>query len=398
MYTCLLMNGLWLSSCAQAPQNDPVDPVASSTYILSRTKAPLPYLEYGLGDDRLGGAKMTFLDSAVLLRVVDSVGDKYKIQLSKLHSAYVPKAMVGLLSGSVVKPYYLSNNMRVMGDDSADYVSVLLDERLPYRSVQQINPSRIAIDLFGVTTNTNWITQLNTAREIKQVYYEQTEDDVLRLYIELKHGQHWGYSIRYDSSGSKLVIKVKRQPALLALKGLTIAVDAGHGGDNTGASGVTSRVLEKNMTLLYAEELQKQLRVLGAKVVMTRTKDTSLTMPERILGLQRANPNLLISLHFNSGADTVRGTSTFYRYIGFRPLTQAILKQMLSLGLDEYGNVGNFNFALSGPTDYPNCLVEVAFLSNRAEEKKILNPVFRKAVARKIIAGITDWLNQCKTK
>jgi N-acetylmuramoyl-L-alanine amidase len=69
---------------------------------------------------------------------------------------------------------------------------------------------------------------------------------------------------------------------------------------------------------------------------------------------------------------------------------------MLTLGLKEFGNVGNFNFSLNGPTDYPNALVEVAFLSNPEDEKKILKPAFRKAVAHEIFLGITDWLNQIK--
>ena len=131
---------------------------------------------------------------------------------------------------------------------------------------------------------------------------------------------------------------------------------------------------------------------------MTRTKDTSLSMPERIAMLKQFDPHLLVSIHLNSaGYDTVQGTSTYYRYIGFRPLSVAILDRMLTLGLKEYGNVGNFNFSLSGPTDYPNALVEVAFLSNPADEKKILNPKFHKAVAQKIYLGIVDWLKQMKT-
>ncbi|MBS1934219.1 MAG: N-acetylmuramoyl-L-alanine amidase, partial [Bacteroidetes bacterium] len=51
---------------------------------------------------------------------------------------------------------------------------------------------------------------------------------------------------------------------------------------------------------------------------------------------------------------------------------------------------------LNGPTDYPNALVEVAFLSNKQDEKKILNPKFHKAVAQKIYLGIADWLKQIK--
>ena len=109
--------------------------------------------------------------------------------------------------------------------------------------------------------------------------------------------------------------------------------------------------------------------------------------------LKQQNPDLLISIHLNSASsDTIRGVSTYYRYIGFRPLSMAILNHMLELGLQEYGNVGNFNFGLSGPTDYPNCLVEVAFLSNKEDEKKILSPSFHKAVAKKIVEGIEEFL------
>ncbi|HVU98743.1 MAG TPA: N-acetylmuramoyl-L-alanine amidase, partial [Puia sp.] len=247
-----------------------------------------------------------------------------------------------------------------------------------------------------VNSNTNWITQLRTTREIKNVWYEQVEDDVFRVYIELKHPQHWGYSLAYDSTGRHLMVRVKRQPPVLDIKKLRIAIDAGHGGDNIGADGVTSHVLEKDYTLLIAKEVEKQLKKMGVKsVFMTRTKDTTLSMPERMELLKQFNPHFLVSIHLNSaGNDTTQGTSTYYRYIGFRPLSVALLNQMLTLGLKEYGNVGNFNFSLSGPTDYPNALVEVAFLSNPEDEKKILNPRFHKAVARKIYAGIVEWLQQ----
>jgi N-acetylmuramoyl-L-alanine amidase len=113
--------------------------------------------------------------------------------------------------------------------------------------------------------------------------------------------------------------------------------------------------------------------------------------------LKKEDPDLLISIHLNSSnKDSIKGVSTYYRYIGFRPLTQYILESMEKLGLNEFGNIGSFNFALSGPTDYPNCLVEVAFLSNKDDEKLILDPKFHKAVARQIVDGIRKWLKSCQ--
>ena len=355
-----------------------------------RTTDSLPFLKYGLGEDRLGGAKMTYLDSNVILRVVDSFKTDYKVQLSQYHSAYIDKSNVSRTE-VVNRGPHLTGSWKVYGDSVFDYATIQLDEKLPYRSMQEIHPARIVIDIFGTTSNTNWITQLSSAKEIKNTWYEQQEDDVMRIFIELKHQQHWGYSIYYDTF-QKLTIRVKRQPKVLQLKGLVVAVDAGHGGTNVGAAGITTNIEEKDFTLLFAKELEKILHQKKAKVVMTRTKDTTLSMPERIHFLQQQNPDLLISIHLNSSSsDTVRGVSTYYRYIGFRALSMAILQRMTQ-GSNEFGNVGSFNFSLNGPTDFPNCLVEIAFLSNKKDEKKILDPGFRKQIAQRIVAGIEDFL------
>ena len=369
-----------------------------ASFRLVKTTGKLPHLEYGPGDERLGGAKMTYLDTNVLLTVVDSFESDYIVRLSNQHKAFISKQNVTATDNIVAKPYYLSGNWKIFGDSVHDYLTISMPERLPYKSQMQIEPSRIVVDLYGITSNTNWITQLNSAKEISGAWYEQLEDDVLRVYISLKHQQHWGYLIFYDTASAKLTVRVKRQPKKTDIKNLKIAIDAGHGGDNIGASGLNSKVLEKDYCLLIARAVAAQLRKSGVKkVYMTRLTDTTLSMPERVYNLRNADPDILISIHLNSsGYDTVMGTSTFYRYIGYKSLTTAVLKRMLQLKLAEYGNVGSFNFALNGPTEYPNCLVEVAFLSNPDDEKKILDPAFHKKVAVKIEAGIKDWLGTIK--
>ncbi|MGI8582615.1 MAG: N-acetylmuramoyl-L-alanine amidase family protein [Chitinophagaceae bacterium] len=363
----------------------------TKSFFFGRTTGKLPFLEYGIGDDRLGGAKMTYLDTNVLLKVIDSFKTDYKVQLSKNHTAYIDKgSIVPVPSGATD---HLTNSWKVFGDSGFDYVTIMLDEKLPYRSIQQINPSRVVVEIFGVESNTNWITQLSSTKEIINAWYEQPEDDVMKVIIDLKHKQHWGHSISYE--GRRLIIKIKRQPKNPKLKYLTIAVDAGHGGDNTGATGVTTNILEKDYTLLIAKQLQAALLKKKAKIFMTREIDTSLSMVERIEILKTKNPDMLISIHLNSSSrDSIQGVSTYYRYIGFRPLSVSILNNMRTLNLKEFGNVGAFNFSFSGPTDYPNCLVEVAFLSNKEDEKKILSPAFHKAVAKKIVEGIEEFLKK----
>ncbi|MFN4974776.1 MAG: N-acetylmuramoyl-L-alanine amidase [Bacteroidota bacterium] len=369
---------------------------AQSSFRLVRTTGKLPTLYYGLGEDRLGGATMGYLDSGVLLKVVDSAKELYKVQLAQFRSAYIEKKSVLTDSVTVNGAAYLTSSFSAKGDSIMDYVGIVMEERLPYQSSMQISPSAIVVDIFGVRSNTNWVTQLSSLKEVKHVYYQQTADDIVRVTIELQHRQHWGYSIGYK--GKYLVVSIRRQPPKLDLRKLTVAIDAGHGGSNTGTSGVTSLQAEKNLTLLYAKELQKLLQKKGLNsIIMTRTSDTTFDNKDRILFLQQQRPDLLISLHFNSSANRqVRGVSTYYKHIGFRPMTQYILQRMLELNLPEFGNIGHFNFALNAPTDFPNCLVEIAFLSNEEDERRIVSPAFRAAVAKKIHAGIVDWLHALK--
>lgn len=363
--------------------------------LFARSSGKLTMLAYGLGEDRLGGAKQGYIDTNILLRIVDSTSDMYLLQLAKQHTIYISKPDIKRDFTTKERPYHLTSSWSVKGDDQYDYINIGLDERLPYKSWMEINPSKIFIDIYGVQSNSNWISQLRSVKEVKNVYFNQVEDDVVRVIIELKHKQHWGYSVNYNNK--TLSVRVRHQPEDLKISKMLIAVDAGHGGSNEGASGIATKVLEKNYTIRFASELEKYLHKKGTEVIMTRTTDTTYNNVDRVLMLQAAMPNLLISLHLNSATNTnVKGVSTYYKHIGFRPLATSILNRVLQLDLNEFGNVGNFNFTLNAPTDFPNALVEIAFLSNAEDEKKILNPRFHKAIAKKIYRGIKDWLKDVR--
>jgi N-acetylmuramoyl-L-alanine amidase len=365
-----------------------VNPLSSDVCI---TKGRLAHLLYGLGEDRLGGAKIGYIDSMIPLKIIGKVGGDYKVQLAPYKTAYIPDDVVSLAPKGTFASTSLTERWQVFGDSAYDYVTLGLTSKLPYQSIQELDPSRIIVDVFGATNNTNWITQLQSVKEIKNVTYEQIQDGIFRITIFLKHKQHWGHSIYYK--GNLLTIKIKQQPASLALKNLTIAVDAGHGGSNTGAGGPTNSS-EKELTLAISLKLQQVLQNEGAKVIMTRTTEKFVDNKERILIFRDNTPDLLISIHLNSSGDPIRagGTSSLYKYIGFRNLSYHINKRMLQLGLREYGNIGAFNFMLNSPTEYPNALVETLFLSNPAEEELVLDPAFQQKMAEKIVAGVKDFL------
>jgi len=367
----------------------------NDSFYLARTTGRLAMLAYSTGEDRTGSAKLGYLDTSVLLKIVDSTKDLYQVQLSKLHNVYISKYDTRKDTSTLPQTSYLTSSFSVKGDEKYDYVNISLDEKLPYKSWMEVDPAKIFLEIYGVHSNTNWITQLKSTKEIKDVYCNQAEDDVVRVTIELKHKQHWGYSVYYNNN--LLSVRVRHQPSSLKVKRLFIAVDAGHGVTDEGTIGATAQGPEKTYALRFANELEKYLKKKGANILMTRTSDTTLNNIDKVLMLQNAMPDVLVSLNFNSSQDaSIQGASTYYKHIGFKPLSTAILDRLLQLDLAEFGNVGNFNFTLNAPTDFPNALAEIGFFSNTGDEKKIINPKFQHAAAKKIYKGIKDWLKNAR--
>jgi N-acetylmuramoyl-L-alanine amidase len=90
-----------------------------------------------------------------------------------------------------------------------------------------------------------------------------------------------------------------------------IVIDAGHGGHDPGASGSDSR--EKDLTLAAAKALRDRLEKSGRyKVVMTRDTDVFIPLEKRVQIARRANADLFISLHADSGEDSnIRGATAY---------------------------------------------------------------------------------------
>ncbi|MCB9260716.1 MAG: N-acetylmuramoyl-L-alanine amidase [Ignavibacteriales bacterium] len=357
-----------------------------------------PFLNYGLGTDRLGGAKLAFLEEGIKLAIDGKVGDQYRVRLTENQIAWIPEDQVELLPVGTFTPKSLTDSWAAYGGKEWDKVIIRMSEKLPYSTRQEVNPTRIIVDVYGATSNSNWITQHLTTEEIKNLYYEQVEEDLFRIIVEPVHSQVWGYKISY--SGTSLEIKIKKQPKLLNISNLKFVLDAGHGGENRGSLGSTG-LLEKDVNLDIVNRLEIALISKGAKVFKTREDDTYSLNSERLKKIDSFDGDILISIHANSigyASDPLRtsGTSTYYKHICYRPLSVAIYKRMLELGLEQFGNVGNFNFTLNSPTEIPNVLVETAFMSNPNDEMKLMDGVFKEKIVAQIIQGVQDWLYECE--
>jgi N-acetylmuramoyl-L-alanine amidase len=197
-----------------------------------------------------------------------------------------------------------------------------------------------------------------------------------------------------------------------------IAIDAGHGGQDTGTQNKALKVNEKTFTLDVALRLRALLKKAGYRVVMTRTDDRFIPLPDRAEIANKAGADLFISIHFNSveNAPAVLGTETFamtpqYQrstatspsekdpgarvgYPGNRNdpwnavLGYCIQNHLLAkLGTEDRG-FKRARFAVLRLVNAPAVLVESGYLSNAAEARKICTAAYRDDIAEGIAAGI----------
>lgn len=377
-------------------QPKPVISDTNSYHGMVVTTLPGAYLNYGAGEDRLGGAKINFISEGVNLAVIDSVNNLYKVRLSDSRYSYLPKEYAVKAPAGTKPPFSLTGSWSVTNSGKSDKVRISLDQRLPYTMTFELEPSRIVVDIHGAQCNSNWITQYLDLKSVEYVDFSQTESDVMRIAIKIKGNRCWGYSASY--SGNALVIDVKHAPDP-TLKGMTIGLDAGHGGSASGAvspSGYKEKDLNLSMVYILKEELEKR----GAKVVLSRKDDSDMNMTERKRIFKEAGIDMLISIHCNASGNPLvsGGTSTYYRHIEYRDLAKTILERLVKMdgGIKNFGLVGNFNFSLNSPTEYPSALVETLFMSSLPDEEKITDPQFRKNMMIEVAGGIEDFLKIVK--
>ncbi len=141
-------------------------------------------------------------------------------------------------------------------------------------------------------------------------------------------------------------------------EGVTICLDPGHGGNDSGAVGVNN-VYEKNLTLKIAQYCKQELEKYDCNVVMTRTGDTNPSLEDRANFAKSQGAQYLISIHLNSAAGGgAVGAEVYYPNTHWRPdisqngknVAQAIQNQLVSLGIRDRG----IKFRTIDTNEYPD--------------------------------------------
>ncbi len=216
----------------------------------------------------------------------------------------------------------------------------------------------------------------------------------------------------------------------------TIVIDAGHGGKDPGAVGYRG-TKEKDIALDVAKRLEKKLsKNMNVKIIMTREEDIFLRLSERTKIANESNGNLFISIHTNAAEDRrASGFETFLigpnkneaavrvaarenavlelegitgKKLSNEDLIQATIAQSAFASKSEQfasmvqkeikkrvqskdRGVKQAGFYVLMGASMPNVLVELGFISNPSEEKKLRSPQYRDQLASAIYRAVEQY-------
>ncbi|MGI6152201.1 MAG: N-acetylmuramoyl-L-alanine amidase [Christensenellaceae bacterium] len=190
----------------------------------------------------------------------------------------------------------------------------------------------------------------------------------------------------------------------IRLEGLTIIVDAGHGGDDIGCIGRFSGRYEKEINLEIAQKLEALLAENGAEVIMTRQDDDAIAptkeedMAERERIILESSADMFISVHQNEFDDeAASGPQVFFVEQGSvgKRLAVAIQEMMnQSLGPETPRMALPVAYQLLKPGSQPSCTVECGFMSNEREERLLQEEEYQQQIAAAITDGVKLYKKQ----
>jgi N-acetylmuramoyl-L-alanine amidase len=348
-----------------------------------------------------GQARTTPLPAGVRLLVDGWQGEFMRCLVSPAHHVWIAGSDLSAEEEPGPAPTSSVRTVNVENESTGTKLAVPLTQRLPFQIEQQLKPNRLVLRIFGATADTDWIMQTPPVMPdsaLEQVTWKQAGDHIYELTAHLNSSRQWGFYADYE--GTTLNLHIKSAPRLEAdkpLSGVTICVDPGHGGSETGSIG-PSGVKESTVNLAIASRLRDLLVAEGANVVMTRTDDSQfVSLSDRVKTAIANRADLLISVHNNALPDgrdpnSEHGTSSYWYHQQSTELARLLKsKLVVKAGLPDFGT--NYqNLALCRPSNMPAALVEVGFMINPDEYAQLIDPQFQQKAASALADGITTYM------
>jgi N-acetylmuramoyl-L-alanine amidase len=361
---------------------------------------------------------------------------------------------MGLARGAAVAaPAVPLRAVSVAADDASAAISLNLGAKVVYQVTTAKNPARIALILRHTRAAAGLVLPQSQGVVTGVTAQPQSNGD-LRLTVFLSRV----LPVRFKWDGSHrsaptLLVRLNRvattdtAPRLVQAahapresgRDIVIAVDAGHGGEDPGATG-HGGAHEKDVVLAIARSLARRINSEpGMRAVLTRDRDEFLTLRDRIHRARVAKADLFVSIHADAIANSAVSGSSVYvlsehgatneaaRWLAEREnaadlmggvtlsdkdktlasvlldlsqsanisasmtAAQSVLGALEGVGLVRKSQVQQAGFVVLKSPDIPSMLVETAYISNPAEERRLRTPVQQAALADAIFAGLHSY-------
>ena len=329
-------------------------------------------------------------------------------------------------------------------DNESTEISFLLSKVSYIKSYALDDPSRIVIDVYQSDLKSDVQKKYNYP--IKQIR-ASSKEDLTRIVIDLYEYVAWNKPTQEKTDeGILLKIKVKKSKNLKNnIRDIVVAIDAGHGGKDPGAVS-SNNVLEKDITLLIAKELERTLRdTEGYQAVLIRDDDSTVSLNDRYQNARKYGADAFVSIHADGfRLSSVKGASVFIwseessssvaRNLSDkeRSRIQAQIKNLKTYDFNEDAardlypdtykkkidqskilgtkildqlkrdpftkihkqNVEYADFRVLKSVDIPSVLVESGFITNPEDAKRLKTKAGRRMIARSIFLGIHNYFKE----
>ena len=320
-------------------------------------------------------------------------------------------------------------------------ISLILDKVAYINSYSQEDPSRLVLEINDAHSKESISEIYNYP--IKQIKSNK-DGDHTKIVIDLYDDVFWRKPIQEVTElGILLNLKLNKDKSLEQnARDIIVAIDAGHGGKYPGAVG-PNNILEKDVTLLIAKELERTLRdTKGYQPVMIRDGDQTVSLNDRFQIARRYGADIFISIHADGfKLSSVKGASVFiwseeasstiarnlsdtrrerilaeiknlkptdfnedYAREQYPEVYEKKIEQSKILGskiLDQLKkdpytkihkkNVEYADFRVLKSIDIPSVLVESGFITNPEDAARLKGKPGRRMIARSIFLGINNY-------
>ena len=285
------------------------------------------------------------------------------------------------------------------------WTEVLFPLQIPVPITVEQRDRTLTLTLHNTIPQTDTIF-FNDDPAIARMDWRPRLPDKAEYTFHFKSNHQWGYKLRYE--GATLVLSLRHPPSIRgigrsSLQGVSILLDPGHGSsEDLGARGPTGYP-EKDVTLRVSTLLRQELEVRGATVYMTREGDDDLYPRDRVDIINRIEPTLALSLHYNALPDSgdalnTAGVGMFWYHPQAHDLAVFLHNYLVeTLDRPSYGVFWN-NLALTRPSVAPAILLELGFMINPYEFEWITDSEAQQELAAVLADGVVEWITDQRSE